>query len=272
MNALAPSTDRVVGLAEVYRLGDMSRRAEDLALWSSLLLREPLRPGQRRRVLEVGIGDGRVLRGLSVAVADRCDWYGIEFDAGMIALLESRTFRHQPVVIHGAAETDEAWERVRERLPAHTSLDAVIVPYSTFYLLGHAGQILFLEQAAAHLRPGGLVAIEVFKPRFFDKESRCEVNSLQLEDEEGQVSGWVRTTLYEVDPARRVTEASRTYRRNASLSGEGLVLRERISWRLPAELPRLAEQAGFSSARVASRQTDPDLSIPEGSVVLLARA
>ncbi|UGS36650.1 class I SAM-dependent methyltransferase [Capillimicrobium parvum] len=116
--------------------------AADLPLWRELAA------AAGGPILDVGAGTGRVTldlarRGHDVVALDR--------DPDLVAALRERAAREglQVDAVHADARAFDLGRQVAQ----------VIVPMQTMQLLGgSAGRVEFLRCAAAHLRPGGLLA------------------------------------------------------------------------------------------------------------------
>jgi SAM-dependent methyltransferase len=122
--------------------------AGDLALWDRLA-REAAGP-----VLELGCGTGRVALRLARSGLDVA---GLDSSPGLLAELRRRA----------AAEGVEidAFEGDARRFALEREFALVCAPMQLVHLLGGAsGRRAMLERSAAHLRPGGAVAIALLGP------------------------------------------------------------------------------------------------------------
>lgn len=104
-------------------------------------------------VLELGVGTGRLAIPLAArgVVVD-----GIEGSPAMAALLASRPGAERVGII--------AADLTSFDLTRHDYAVAVCAVSTLFMLPGRAAQTSCLASAAAHLRPGGTVFVEVFRP------------------------------------------------------------------------------------------------------------
>jgi len=268
--------ESLVGLAAVYHL-DMGRRTVDLDLWASLLSDEAERYGGSVSVIEVGCGTGRVPRGVALRHPRLPieSWVGIDVDPAMVRAFQRRA-PAWATPVEGDAVTVEAWDEARGILGG--AADVVLVPYATLFLVPHERQAHLLRLAVGSSKPGALIAAEVFVPQWTD--SGTYENTVWCEPEEPDALGrkLVRRTVYQVDGSRRVTRATRQYGPATPGLGSPRLDRwrsscrveETIHWRLPAELPRLAEEAGMGVSRVL--RNEHDRRVPEGYVLLVGRS
>jgi SAM-dependent methyltransferase len=104
------------------------------------------------RVLELGIGTGRVALPLAANGVDVC---GIDASPAMIARLRAKPGGDAiPVTIGDMADVD-----------VDGSFALVFVVFNTFFaLLSQAAQMRCFENVAAHLQPGGRFLIRAFVP------------------------------------------------------------------------------------------------------------
>lgn len=242
---------REATLADVYDL-DMGARVEDLPLWRELLYGAD-------HVAEVGCGTGRVPVGLALLGWSCARWAGIDPDPGMVSRFRAR-MPHWAGCVEGDACDPGTWAAVRRGVGG--PLDAVIVPYSTLFLVPHERQVDLLRLAGGSVRPGGLVAAEVFVPLWTDTAvrghmRRCAGGAPALDP-------WVVQVEYRVDGSTRTTAVERAY--GPVDQPPRLVCRERLHWRLPGELQGLAAEAGLGRAQVLRGG-----SVPRGFAVLAAR-
>ncbi len=235
---------RDVTLHDIYDL-DMGRRSEDMPTWARMIEwafdeRAGMLGGLR--VAEVGIGDGRIIRGLRndplrhVAV-----WYGFDCDEAFLR----RAVRVSPIVrpVLGDASLPATWREM-------TGLDLVIIPYSTLFLFEHDQQEAVMQLAQRSLRAGGMLAIEVFVPRVLESGTVTQVNACRNPHETEET--WARRTIYDVDAAARRTVATRLYGPCDVIDGVRAEMRvvETIYWRAPVEFNELCVRAGFGRASI----------------------
>ena len=242
--------EREASLAEVYDL-DMGQRVEDLDMVQSLLLSAagPTdAPTRSVRVAEVGCGRWR-LGTWAMSLRDSVPWWhAIDIDSAML--------QGKPA---GAAG---AWCRPRlgDAADAKTwagleRVDLVLIPWSTLYLIPHNRQRDVLRHATAALRPGGILAVEVFRPNFHRPRGYSTTKPLR--------DGWVRHSHFNVDPGKQLTRVKRCYQRDGG--DEVLVVRETIHWRQPSEVAVLVGDATGKAPHISSSAP-----VPAGSVLITA--
>lgn len=108
--------------------------------------------GAGGRVLELGVGTGRLAVPMAVA---GLDVVGIDSSAAMLARLSERDPEHLVESVCGDMIDD---------LPTR-AFDTVLVAYNTiFNVLDEAGQRRLFERVAERLSPGGAFVVEAFVP------------------------------------------------------------------------------------------------------------
>ena len=218
MTGGGPAEPIEVGLADVYRL-DFGRRDVDLPTWS--VLAALAGPGP---ILDVGCGDGRATRDLR---ADGREVYGIDPDVRLLAAARDAGIKTE----RGTAD-DPASYRYLPRVAL------ALCAYSTFWLLQHDVQERALARMAEAIKPGGLVAVEVFVPVL---TADREVEEAVLDPNDPRRPPWVRLSRFSLFPDLRQTGVERFY--GPSRDRFTMVLRERLYWRDPDE------QIGRASCR-----------------------
>lgn len=114
---------------------------------------------QGQRVLEVACGSGRVLVPMALA---GLEVVGVDASPHMLALARAK-LDAQPSVATGAARLVQA--DMRDFQLDARDFDLAIVAVKSFaYLTDHLDQLRCLETIRAHLRPGGLLAIDFLHP------------------------------------------------------------------------------------------------------------
>ncbi|MBV9579650.1 MAG: class I SAM-dependent methyltransferase [Chloroflexi bacterium] len=137
--------------ARLAQLYDVFAFDGDLALYLELAR------DQGGRVLEVACGSGRVLVPLAQA---GLDIVGIDISPHMLSLAQAKLDASSP---RGSAQLIQADMRTF-RLDQH-DFDLATVPVKSFaYLTQAADQLRCLESIHAHLRPGGLLAMDLMHP------------------------------------------------------------------------------------------------------------
>jgi SAM-dependent methyltransferase len=182
-------------------------------------------------VLEFGLGTGRLALPL---VAAGFDVVGIEASPAMVHAFKEKPGSEAVDVVLG----DFVSVRLERRF------DLVLLAFSTLFLLeDQDGQVACLSNAAAHLRPGGAVAIEAFVPDHtrWDHGRRL---ALSRWDESG----------VELEAARHDRASQRIEVRYVLLGPDGFAerpLQLRYAW--PSEIDLMARAAGL---RLTERWAD----------------
>jgi SAM-dependent methyltransferase len=177
----------------------------------------------RRRVLELGIGTGRVALGL---VGRGLRVYGIDASPAMVEKLRAKPGGATiPVTIGDFADV---------KVPGQFSL--IYVVFNTFFaLLSQETQIKCFERVARHLAPGGAFVIEAFVPdlAMFDRGQRVSTRH-------------VDATTANIHAAVHDPVTQQVHGANILLSESGTrfyPVQIRYAW--PAELDLMARVAGM---------------------------
>lgn len=226
--------------------------SEDLGLWHELVSRTG------GPVLDVGAGTGRVTLELA---ARGVEVVALDVDAPLLAALECRA---------GELPVETVVADAREfRLDRRFAL--IVVPMQTVQLLGGAGERKrFLRCAAAHLRPGGRVALAVTEHFDFYDVDLVGLRRLPVPDV-CEVVG----TVYRSQPTavRRDGETVVLERRRETLSRDRSrkveVDQVRLDQMTAAVLEHEAAEAGLTPA---SRAEIPATVDHVGSVVVMLDA
>jgi SAM-dependent methyltransferase len=139
--------------AQLASLYDVFSFDGDLPLYLELA------KSQGGRVLEVACGSGRVLVPL---VRGGCDVIGVDISPHMLALTRQKLDAEPQLA--GSARLVQADMREFD-LAEHDFDLAIVAVKSIAYLTERADQLRCLSRIAAHLRPGGLLAIDFMHPR-----------------------------------------------------------------------------------------------------------
>lgn len=230
----------------------------DLPLWRRLASE------QAGPVLEIGAGTGRVAldlasRGHAVTALD--------LDGDLLGELSRRAVRGQngrPVALE-TVTADARLFHLKERFAL------IAVPMQAIQLMGGAGgRARFLRRAAAHLRPGGLLAMAVTE-HFDLYDGRVEDRLRLPAPDLRQVSG----TLYrsQSTAVRQEGEVIVLERRREILSGDGSRRVEENRIQLDrVQAASLEREAGMAGLRPAGRVQIPPTSEHVGSVVVVLHA
>lgn len=178
----------------------------------------------RGRVLELGIGTGRIALPLAARGAEV---WGIDSSERIVEQMRAKPdAAGVSVVIGDFADVD---------VPGDFEL--IFVAFNTFFLLyEQSEQVRCLENVAQHLKPGGRFLVEAMLPdeSLYDRGQRIHVHDVR----EGQV--WLEAARYE----RRTQQLSS---QNVILSKGGVAFfPARLRFVSPAELDLMARLAGLS--------------------------
>ena len=218
------STSYGDGFADVY--DDWYADVTDVAATVSRLLEVA---GPRGRVLELGVGTGR----LAIPMAQAgLDVVGIDSSAAMLAKLTERSAPDVPGL------TSICGDMV-DQLP-DGPFDACLVAYNTIFNLVDSGaQRRCFSEVAARLRPGGCFVVEAIVPDDEAPSGRhVGVRSMSVDRVVLSVSDHRPTDQRTSGQFVEFTEAG------------GVRLRPwSIRWAAPAELDEMAAEAGFGVER-----------------------
>jgi len=159
---------------------------------------------QEGPVLELGCGSGRLMAALSRA-GQRV--VGVDSAAAMLQRAEAR--------LRGATDLRGGWELHRadaRRLDLGERFGLVLAALDLLgYFHSREDQLAFLAVARRHLRPGGLLVVDVTFPTqgFFGQPDGLPVHQWTRQASEGETvtKWWVR----ELDPARQVQHLTALY-------------------------------------------------------------
>ncbi|GAC1313485.1 MAG: class I SAM-dependent methyltransferase [Chloroflexota bacterium] len=220
------------------------------------------------RVLEVACGSGRVLAPL---VAAGCDVVGIDISPHMLALARTKLeTSHQP----GRGRLVQA--DMRDFTLDETDFDIAIVAVKSFaYLTNRGDQLAALQRIAAHLRPGGVLTVDLLHPRLDwlaaadgsmkdDLLQRVAASNYTL----SRIESVVRTDL-----AEQVRVIRSIYER---IDDSGAVIEKRFvewpyRWIHRFEAEHLLERAGFAIEAVYGGYRREPFSSTSSAMVFVAR-
>lgn len=230
----------------------------DAALYSELA-RERGGP-----VLELGCGTGRLLLPLSRA-GHRV--VGVDCSAPMLRRAEAR--------LRAAADTRGAWQLYQadvRRLDLGERFGLVLAPLDLLGYFPEVGdQLALLEGARSHLRPGGLLALDVTFPTqsFFGQPDGLPVHQWTRQAPGGEtVTKW---WLRELDPARQIQHLTALY----DVIGPDGVLKRwihqlELRYYHRYELELLLERAGFRVEHVYGGYALEDLAADSPRLLIYA--
>jgi SAM-dependent methyltransferase len=227
-----------LGIGQGFRVG-----GDDIAFFRGLTATHG------GRVLELGCGTGRVA--LSLA-SDGCEVTGLDRSPGMIAEARRK--------LAGLDWATAARVRLVEGDMAEFDLDGVfdvvIIPARAFaFLLTPDAQRGCLARIAAHLRPGGMLAIDLFDPRL----DLCAPDAAPAHrDDTGAMPNGNTLRVQVLDRHNdSVAQVLRETWRFTETDPAGAVLREVdeelvLRWTFRYEMRHLLELAGFIEITEAS--------------------
>ena len=138
-------------------------------------------------VLELGCGSGRVL---SAVVPSGATGVGVDLHEGLLALARART----PTLGADAAPALSYRRGDMRTLALGRRFDRVLIPYSGLFCLADAAELLAcLDTAAAHLAPGGLLALDAYAADGF--------HHLASQEDMGKLDEWAELDAVEIDGA-----------------------------------------------------------------------
>jgi SAM-dependent methyltransferase len=192
-------------------------------------------------VLEIGCGTGRVL--LPTA-REGIEIHGLDNSAPMLAVLKDKIDREEPAV--------------RERITLHVGdmrdfrlgrkFQLVTIPFRPMqHMFTLADQIAALKSAAVHVADGGLLAFDVFYPKF--DRLPLGIGEEQLEAEWSPTPGTVIRRFYRKDAVDKINQSfSLTFIFRTFCNGD-LVLEEKeglkMSYYTYPQLRALFQLAGL---------------------------
>lgn len=220
------------------------------------------------RVLEVACGSGRVLVPL---VASGCDVVGIDISRHMLAIARAKLdSNHKP----GRGRLVEA--DMRDFALDETGFDLAIVAVKSFaYLTTREDQLRALHRIAAHLRPGGVLTIDLMHPRL---EWLAAPDGSMKDDLLHRVASGNYTlsrveSVLKTDLAQQVRVIRSIYER---IDDSGAVIEKRFvewpyRWTHRFEAEHLLERAGFEIEAVYGGYRREPFTSTSGAMVFVAR-
>jgi SAM-dependent methyltransferase len=222
---------------------------------------------QGRRVLEIACGSGRVLAPLARA---GFEVVGIDASPHMLALARAKLEAH-PTAKAGLIEADMRAFRLDER-----DFDLAIVAVKSFaYLTARTDQLRCLQAIQAHLRPGGLLAIDFMHPLpewVGLSAASMRDDQLQRVAERGFTLSRVESVVT-TDLANQVRVIRSTYE---VIDDSGAVLTKRFvewpyRWTHRFEAEHLLERAGFAVEAVYGDYQREAFTSSSANMVFLGR-
>jgi SAM-dependent methyltransferase len=215
-------------------------------------------------VLEVMCGSGRLLLPLARAGLRLA---GVDISGAMLKLA------HERLAAAGLAERVELLEAdIRERAPRGPFGLAIVAINSFMHLANTADQLAALRQIHAALRPGGLLALDLFnpEPRFLTEQR----GALAL-DKSFSLADGTRVQKFvaqHVDMAAQISQVTFIY---DELDAEGHVRRGTLPftmrWLYRYELEHLLARAGFALEGVYGSYELDDYSAESELLLAVAR-
>jgi len=191
------------------------------------------------RVLEVMCGSGRLLKPLA---RDGHRLAGVDISAAMLARA------HERLVAAGLRDRVELLEAdIRERAPDGPFDLAIVAINSFMHLASIADQLAALERIYAALRPGGLLAIDLYNPdsrQLAEQSGQVMLDKAFVLDDGTQVQKFV---VQQADLAAQINHVTFLY---DEIDAGGQVRRTTLPftmrWLYRYELEHLLARAGFA--------------------------
>lgn len=224
------------------------------------------------RVLELACGAGRVTLPLA-----RAGHQVSAFDASpaMLALARQKVQATGDPALQSRVHLAQADLRTFDLLDRGPFDLAIVAVKSLAYLTERADQLAALGRAAAHLRPGGLLAIDFLHPRpdWLTSPPGSLYNDVLQHSAEHQITISRVECVLEVDLARQVRYIRSAYEvideRGSVLSKRFVEWAYRYTYRFEAE--HLLERAGFSIEALYGSYDRQPLTSESTSMIFLAR-
>lgn len=216
-----------------YYDADYGAIVDDVAFYRELARRSG------GRVLEVMCGSGRLLAPLAQAGLQAA---GVDISAGMLALARERLAQAGLLNQVELLEAD-----IRKRAPRGPFGLAIVAINWFMHLASADDQLAALGQIHAALRPGGLLAIDLFNP---DPRALAEQSGQLLLDKSFRLANGTpvqKFVVQHVDVAAQTSHVTFIY---DEIDADGLVHRSTLPftmrWLYRHELEHLLARAGFA--------------------------
>ncbi|HNW60527.1 MAG TPA: class I SAM-dependent methyltransferase [bacterium] len=245
--------------ARFYDL-EYSLKEDDLPFYLDLADRFP------GPVLEIGAGTGRVTFELAAA---GCEIWGLDDSAKMLAIAEKKRLQHPET----AARVHLAQGDMRDFTLSH-KFGLCIIPFRAFlHNLTQSDQLATLAAIRRHLKPGGMLAFDLFVPLagvLGQREWREEIAAEELAEPEQGVS---LTAHIRHDPVRQLLTIRNTYHRrgrDGALREISAVMKYRYIHRF--EMEALLALGGFAVEEVWGGFNGEAYDYDSGVMCFVARA
>jgi SAM-dependent methyltransferase len=268
-NGVAPSTGAFVQAEQPWADAQLARLFDAFPFDSDLPLYMDLARAQGRRVLEVACGSGRVLAPLARAGFAVT---GVDVSPHMLAIAREKLDREPG--LDGRTRLIQADMRSFKIEPAEFDL-AIVAVKSFAYLRQPADQLDCLRTIGAHLRAGGLLAIDLLHPTpdWIGAEIGVVRDDLLERVPERGITVSRREAVVSTDLARQVRVIRSAYE---VIDDAGLVTEKRIvewpyRWTHRFEAEHLLDRAGLSVEGVYGGYQGEPFTSSSRSMVFLAR-
>jgi len=251
--------------ARLARLYDAFPFEADLPLYLELART------QGRRVLEVACGTGRVVVPLARA---GFDVVGIDASAHMLAVAREKLDAEPELsALAGLVHADMRDFRLAEEAP----FDLAVVAVKSFaYLTERQDQLRCLQAIAGHLRPGGLLAIDLLNPQpeWLGAARGSMRDDLLHQSADGRgITLWRVESVVSTDLARQVRTIRSVYE---CIDDRGSVFEKRFvdwpyRWTYRFEAEHLLERAGFAIEDLFGGYAGEPFTSNSDAMIFLAR-
>jgi SAM-dependent methyltransferase len=251
-----------------YNLEVGSRSIDDLAFWLDMLGRE--RP---RTVLEVGCGTGRLTLPLAREGAARgFRVTGLDLECSMLEHARAR-LAEEPLPVQAALHLIQADVRT---LSLEERFDVVLLPYGVaHHLLDLDEQITAWRAVRQHLRPGGLLGVDLGAPdlRFLSSALQETSRRVDLDVSEGPERHLRRSVVSRYAPASQcMTHFYEYIGRQPSTLAYHYPSVFAMHVYFPREVQLLCRLTGYRVERMIGSYTGEEFDDDSNLLIVLARA